>query len=69
MPEPIDINRTLTRIQHLERARDLYADENRRLNELMLLADKVVTAVNARNAIDLMHACKHYLDARQGPNP
>ena len=69
MPDPIDINRHLTRIQHLERARDLYADENRRLHQLLTLADAIVAASILGNGLDFARHRTAYLAARQGPRP
>ena len=67
MPDPHDLQRTLTRIQHLERARDTYALENRNLLELLALADRMTAASILGNGLDFANARKAYLDARRGP--
>ena len=69
MPDPIDISRHLTRIQHLERARDTFAAENRALLELLALADRMTAASIIGNGVDFAQARAAYLDARRGPNP
>lgn len=67
MPEPHDLERTLTRIQHLERARDTYALENRNLLALLALADRMTAASILGNGLDFANARKAYLEARRGP--
>ena len=62
-----DVNRLLTRIQHMERARDTYAFENRRLLNLLGLADQLVAASITGNGLDFAHYRDLYRQARQEP--
>lgn len=76
MPDPIDINRHLTRIQHLERARDTFAEENRQLLKLLVLTDQMVKASWDGNGVEFARkrqafetARDDYRNRRLGPNP